>query len=59
LKIYMAFIDYIKAVDYVEQKFVLQALKNQGAQDKYSRIIKIAYNHSYEKIKMDSKWGEI
>jgi hypothetical protein len=51
----MAFRDYRKAVDYGEQKFVLQALKNQGVQDKYGRIIKIVYNHSYEKIKMDSE----
>jgi hypothetical protein len=51
----MTFIDYRKAVDYGEQKFVLQALKNQAVQDKYSRIIKIVYNNSYEKIKMDSE----
>jgi hypothetical protein len=42
----MTFIDYRKAVDYGEQKFVLQALKNQAVQDKYSRIIKIVYNSS-------------
>jgi hypothetical protein len=39
----------------VEQKFVLQALKNKGIQDKYIRIIKNIYNHSYGKIKINSE----
>jgi hypothetical protein len=45
--IYMAFKDYRKAVDYGEQEFVLQALKNQEVQDKYCTRMKIVYNHSY------------
>lgn len=41
MKIYMDFIDYRKAVDYGEKTFALQELKNQGLQDKYSRIIAV------------------
>ena len=37
----MDFIDYRKAVDYGEKTFALQELKNQGLQDKYSRIIAV------------------
>jgi hypothetical protein len=51
----MSFIAYRKAVVYGEQKFVLQALKNRGVQDKYSRVIEIIYNYSNEKIKMDTE----
>ena len=51
----MAFIDYRKFLGSAVQKFLLQALKNQGFQDKYSTIIRIIYNHSHEKIKMDSE----
>jgi len=35
----------------VEQKFVLQALKDQGVQDKYVIIIRNTQNNSYVKIK--------
>jgi hypothetical protein len=42
----MIFIDYRKAVDYGEQTFILQALKNRGVQEKYSIIIEILYNPS-------------
>jgi CHASE2 domain-containing sensor protein len=35
----------------VEQKFALQALKDQGAQDKYIRIIRNIHNNKYIKIK--------
>jgi hypothetical protein len=55
LKIYMALIDYRKAVDYGEQKFVLQTLKNRGVQDTYSRITKIIFNHSNKKIRMGTE----
>jgi hypothetical protein len=36
----------------VEQKTVLQALRNQGVVDKYIRIIRIIYNLIYQKIKI-------
>jgi hypothetical protein len=51
----MAFIEYKKAFDSMEQTFVLQALKNQGVQDNYIRRIENIYNYSYAKIKTESK----
>jgi hypothetical protein len=53
-----AFIDYKKAFDSVARKFVLQALKNQGAQDICIKIIMIIYNHKYGKIKNNSEREE-
>jgi hypothetical protein len=51
----MAFIEYKKAFDSVEQTFVLQALINQGVQDNYTIKIKNIYNYIYAKIKTESK----
>jgi len=51
----MAFIEYKKAFDSVEQPLVLQALKTQGVQDNYIRKIMKIYNYSYAKIKTESK----
>lgn len=47
----MTVIDYTKAFDFVDQKFILQALKDQGIQDKYVKIIRYTQNNNYVKIK--------
>ena len=53
IKMYIAFIDYNKAFDSVEQTYVLQALSKQGVEHKYISILSQIYNQNYAKIKTE------
>ena len=53
LKLYMAFIDFKKAFDSVEQVAVLQALKKQGVHDKYIRLLNKINVMSYAKVRTE------
>ncbi|CAH2097429.1 unnamed protein product [Euphydryas editha] len=52
--IYLAFIDYFKAFDYLEHQSVWQSLKEQGIQNSYVNIIKKIYSESKACIRLKS-----
>jgi hypothetical protein len=51
--VFLAFIDFQKAFDTLEHPFIWHALKNQGVEDKYIRIIKKVYSNAFGKIKLE------
>lgn len=52
-EIYLMFIDFQKAFDSVEHSSLWQALKKQGLEDKYLRVVKEIYKDAKAYIKMD------
>lgn len=52
--LFLGFVDYSKAFDSIEHPFIWQALKEQGVQHKYIRILKFIYDHSFTRIKIDN-----
>lgn len=53
--LYMAFVDYNKAFDSLEHENIWEALKNQGVEKKYIRIIKNVYSNCTARIKLESE----
>lgn len=58
LPLYCCFVDYCKAFDSLEHNSIWNALKKQGVDDKYIRIIKNIYTGSTAKVKLERE-GEI
>lgn len=56
---YCCFVDYCKAFDTIEHESIWLALKNQGIESKYIRILREIYKNSTAKVKMESKGKEI
>lgn len=56
---YCCFIDYSKAFDSLHHESIWQALKNQGVCIKYIRILKMVYQNSTAKIKLEEEGDEI
>ena len=53
LDLYMAFIDFAKALDSVEHVPILTALQNQGVEEKYIRLIAKIYSNMKAKIQLE------
>jgi hypothetical protein len=53
--IFIAFIDYQKAFDSLEHPYIWKALKDQGIDVNYIRIVKKIYRSAFAKIKQDEK----
>ena len=53
LQLYVAFIDFTKAFDTVEHRKILNALKNQGINKKYIRMLELIYSKSIAKVKTE------
>lgn len=53
LPLYIAFVDYKKAFDFLEHASVFQALVNQGVETKYVRLLKTIYSQSTAKVKTE------
>lgn len=51
---YIAFVDFNKAFDTLEHKFIWDALERQGVHGKYIRILKNVYKKSTAQIKLES-----
>lgn len=56
---YCCFVDYSKAFDSLIHEKIWQALKNQGVDIKYIRILKNIYLNSTAKIKLEKEGSEI
>lgn len=56
---YCCFVDYSKAFDTIEHEKIWQALKNQGVEIKYIRILKNIYKNSKAKIKLEKEGKDI
>ncbi|GBP48050.1 Retrovirus-related Pol polyprotein from type-1 retrotransposable element R2 [Eumeta japonica] len=56
---YCCFLDYSKAFDTIEHEKIWQALKNQGIENKYIRILKNICDNSETKIKPEKEGKEI
>lgn len=56
---YCCFIDYSKAFDSLEHNSIWQALKNQGVENQYIRILEHIYRNSKAKIKLEKEGKEI
>lgn len=59
LPLYCSFVDYKKAFDSLEHKAIWEALRDQGVEEKYVRIIEEVYKTSTAKIRLDKKGGRI
>lgn len=59
LTFYCSFVDYSKAFDTIEHEKIWNALKNQGVEHKYIRILKNIYSNSKAKIKLEKEGKEI
>lgn len=59
LNFYCSFVDYSKAFDTIEHEKIWNALKNQGVEHKYIRILKNIYSNSKAKIKLEKEGKEI
>ena len=57
--LYIAFIDYEKAFDSVETSAVIQALRNQGVDEHYVRILEDIYNGSTATIVLHKESSKI
>ncbi len=55
LPVYMMFVDFRKAFDTVDHTFLWEALRNQGINWKYIKVIKIMYEQAEAYVKMDQK----
>ena len=51
--IYLAFIDFGKAFDSVHQEYIFQALKSQGVDPAYTKLIKNIYKGSQARIVLE------
>lgn len=56
---YCCFVDYSKAFDTIEHEKIWQALKSQGIENKYIRVVKNIYDNSKAKIKLEKEGEEI
>ncbi|KAJ2948735.1 hypothetical protein O0L34_g7995 [Tuta absoluta] len=56
---YCCFIDYCKAFDSIEHSRIWEALKNQGVEHKYIRIMKNIYTGTTAKIKLEREGESI
>lgn len=59
LVFYCCFVDYCKAFDSLEHEMIWKALKNQGIEHKYIRILKNIYESSSAKIKLEREGNKI
>ena len=55
LTYYIAFIDYSKAFDSLTHAEIWKALKEQGIEHKYIRLIRNVYSHSTAKMQLEKK----
>lgn len=53
-KIYLAFIDYAKAFDSLNHKYIWESLEQQGIPNQYTNIIKTIYSNSKAKIQLET-----
>lgn len=51
---YIGFVDFNKAFDTLEHRFIWDALKRQGVHAKYIRILKNVYTNSTAQVKLES-----
>jgi Reverse transcriptase (RNA-dependent DNA polymerase) len=51
--IFFAFIDYQKAFDTLEHPYIWKALKTQGIEEKYIRIIRKVYENATARVKLE------
>lgn len=59
MPLYCCFVDYSKAFDSLEHEKIWQALKNQGIENKYIRIIRNIYKNSSARIKLEREGKKI
>jgi hypothetical protein len=53
MTLYIAFVDYSKAFDSLEHGYIWRALKEQGVEGKYIRILKFIYENATARIKTE------
>lgn len=56
---YCCFVDYSKAFDTLEHEAIWKALKNQGVEKKYIRMLRNIYTNSKAKIRLEKEGKEI
>jgi hypothetical protein len=59
MPLYCSFVDYSKAFDSLDHNSIWEALKEQGVEHNFIRIIKNIYTNSKARIQLESKGNEI
>ena len=59
IPLYMAFVDYAKAIDSIQHRAVFEALGVHGVQEKYINIIKDTYTEGTAQIRTEKLSGKI
>ncbi|GBP78304.1 Retrovirus-related Pol polyprotein from type-1 retrotransposable element R2 [Eumeta japonica] len=55
---FLGFVDFHKAFDSLEHQYIRESLERQGVQTKYIRLLKIIYEKSTARIKLERKGEE-